>query len=66
MTCAFDSPLHPGTCEDDTHGITKNENLCSTAPEGITKKLQTWTTSMYIGSANKFLVWIAKVDSDFF
>ena len=27
-------PLHPGTCEEDTHGITKNENLCSTALDG--------------------------------
>ena len=31
-----------------------------------TKKLQTWTTSMHIGSASKFLVLIAKGDSDFF
>jgi hypothetical protein len=24
VTLAFDSPLHPGTCGEDTHGITKN------------------------------------------
>jgi hypothetical protein len=66
VTCAFDSPLHSVTCEEDTYDIKKNEKLCSTAPEGNTKKLQNWTTSMHIGSASKFLLWIAKVDSDFF
>jgi hypothetical protein len=39
-------------------------NLCSTTPEGNIKKLHTWTTSVHLGSASKFLVWIAKGDSE--
>jgi len=63
VTCAYDSPLHPDTCEEDTQGIMKTY-----APQLKKRILRNFkpTTRMHIGSVSKFLVWIAKVDSDFF
>jgi hypothetical protein len=46
------------------HTVLQRWKLYSTSPIGNVEKLHTWTTSVHLGSESKFLVWIAKGDSE--
>jgi hypothetical protein len=44
--------------------VLQRRTLYSTSPIGNIEKPHTWTTSVHLGSDSKFLVWIAKGDSE--